>query len=209
MIPVYVAAVLAYADTWWRRTLALAAAGPLFVCLGIARLLVVALPAALVGSPLFLIHAFYQLLLAAVIVCIAAAWRHGGGNTAWRRALAGALAGGVLVYLLGPAYAHVLHLAFAAGPPLDDPQGAIALLPSFQVGFYLALSLAVLAAASWQGVAAGLAVLGLSQAAGLAALHFLMRHSGPMPHVRDIRAWALAVPLLIVAALVVHDPPRR
>ncbi|MBA2259386.1 MAG: archaeosortase/exosortase family protein, partial [Acidobacteria bacterium] len=64
LIPVYLAAVFAYSNTWRRRALALLTAVPLFVGLGIARLLVVALPAALVGSPIFLIHAFYQLLLA-------------------------------------------------------------------------------------------------------------------------------------------------
>ncbi len=69
LIPIYLAAVFAYAGTWRTRALGLVAAAPLFVGLGIARLLVVALPAALVASPLYLIHAFYQLLLAAVVVC--------------------------------------------------------------------------------------------------------------------------------------------
>ena len=63
------------------------AAPPLFVALGIARLLVVALPDA-VGSPLFFVHAFYQLLLGAIIVIAAALWRHGH-----RKAIAHAAAG--------------------------------------------------------------------------------------------------------------------
>lgn len=209
LIPVYLAAMLAYARTWQWRMLALAAAGPLFVGLGIARLLVVAIPGAVIGSPLFLIHAFYQLLLAAVLVCLAALWRHGPSAAAWQRALVGGVAGAVLMYVLGPACARALNLLFAAGPPLDDPQGAIGLLPSFQIGLFVALSVAVFVAANWQSVAAGLGVLGLSQVAGFAALHFVIRHAGPTPHVRDVRAWALAGPLLIVAALVAHDRTRR
>ena len=39
-------------------------------------------------------------------------------------------------------YARALTSAFAAGAPLEDPQGAIALLPAFQVGFYVALVVA-------------------------------------------------------------------
>src|SRR6202011_281755 len=79
LIPAYLAAVFACENSWRWRAFALVAAPPLFVGLGIARLLVVALPASLVGSPIFLIHAFYQLLLAGVVVFLAAFWRHGGG----------------------------------------------------------------------------------------------------------------------------------
>jgi len=209
LIPVYLAAVFAYATSWRWRTLALLGAGPLFVGLGIARLLVVALPAALVGSPLFLIHAFYQLLLAAVVVLLAAFWRHGAGPTAWRRALVGVALGGVFVYLAGPSYARALTSAFGAGAPLEDPQGAIALLPAFQVGFYVALAVAAFVVFDWRPLVAGLALLGLSQAVVFAALHFLVRHGGLVPHVRDVRAWALAAPLLVVVATVTYARPRR
>src|SRR6185295_5666967 len=150
LIPVYLAAIFACSTTWRRRALAAAAAGPLFVGLGVARLLVVALPAALIGSPLFLIHAFYQLLLAGVVVLLAAFWRHGAGPTAWRRALLGVALGGVFVYLAGPSYARALTSAFAAGAPLEDPQGAIALLPAFQVGFYVALAVAAFVVFEWR-----------------------------------------------------------
>ena len=209
LIPVYLAAAFAYATKWRWRTLALLAAGPLFVGLGIARLLVVALPAALVGSPLFLIHAFYQLVLAAVVVLLAAVWRHGAAPTAWRRALVGVSLGGVFVYLAGPPYARALTSAFAAAAPLEDPQGAIALLPAFQVGFYVALAVAAFVVFEWGPLLTGLALLGLSQVAVFAALHFLVRHGGVVPHVRDIRAWALAGPLLVVVAMVTYERPRR
>lgn len=209
LIPVYAAAVFAYCGTWRRRGVALLAAAPLFVGLGIARLLVVALPPALVASPLFLVHAFYQLLLAAVVVLLAAVWRHGAGPTAWRRALIGGALGAALVYAVGTPYTHLLTSAVAAGAPFDDPQGAIALLPAFQAGLYVALSVAVFDIARWRFLAAGLVLLGLSQIGVFAALPFAATHPGLMPHVRDVRAWALAGPLLALVAMVTYERPPR
>jgi exosortase/archaeosortase family protein len=58
LIPVYVAAVLVFVRPWPRATLWMAAGAPLFLALGIARLLVVAVPAGLDRPPGFLIHAF-------------------------------------------------------------------------------------------------------------------------------------------------------
>jgi exosortase/archaeosortase family protein len=219
LIPIYLAAVVAYASTWRQRSLGLVAAAPLFVGLGIARLLVVALPAALVASPLYLIHAFYQLLLAAVVVALAAFWRHGAGGTAWRRALMGMTLGAAVAYLLGAPYANVLARAadtigagassgFVADAPLDDPQGAITLLPAFQVGLYLALWIAAFAAAGWRRLLTGLALLGLVQVATLVAF-VLASHAGFAPHVRDVRAWAVVGPLLVVLAVVSLDWRRR
>jgi len=212
LIPVYLAAVLTYPSTWRRRALGLLATGPVFVGLGIARLLVVALPAPLVASPLFLVHAFYQLLLAAVVVFLAAFWRHGAGGAALRRALLGVVAGLAFVYLLGAPYTRLVARAaetlggaapagFAAGTPLEDPQGALALLPAFQVGLYLALWVAAFGALGWRRFLAGLALLGLTQMATFVALPLLARDAGLTPHVLDVRAWAVVGPLLVVAAL--------
>jgi exosortase/archaeosortase family protein len=209
LIPVYVAAVVAYSSTWRWRSLALLATVPLFAGLGIARLLVVALPAALVDSPMFLIHAFYQLLLAGVLVVVVALWRHGRGGTAWRRALAGSSLGIASVAVLGPVYTGVLMPAFAASTPLHDPQGAIALLPSFQVGFYVALFVAAFVLLEWRPFVLGIALLGLSQIAALTLLHVVSVETGVTPHVRDVRAWALGVPLLLVAVLVTRERPRH
>jgi hypothetical protein len=209
LIPVYLAAVFAYAQTWRRCALALLAAVPLFIGLGIARLLVIALPAALVASPVVLVHAFYQLLLAAVLVFLAALWRHGAGPMAWRRTLMGIAAGTGLVYVLGAPYTRLLTSAFAAGVRLDDPQGAVALLPAFQVGLYVALCVAAFAAVNWRRLATGFALLAMSQVVIIAALHFAVERIGVMPEVRDVRAWAVAGPLLLVAALITSDAPRR
>ena len=75
LIPVYLAAVAAYAPNWKVRSMGLAAAAPIFVALGVLRLLVVALPDS-VATQSFFIHAFYQLLVGVLIVFAAAFWRH-------------------------------------------------------------------------------------------------------------------------------------
>jgi exosortase/archaeosortase family protein len=206
LIPVYLAAICAHSTTWRRLILGVLAAAPLFIALGIARLLVVALPDVVVASPLFLVHAFYQLLLGAVVVLFAAQWRH-GGRAAPLHALAGVIAGVLFVHLLGPLYTRIV--TWPAGAPLDDPQGAIALLPAFQIGLFLALWVAGFVAAGWKRFLAGLAVLGLTQSAGLLALHALTSHSGLAARVTDVRGWAVAGPLLIVAAVVNLARPRR
>jgi exosortase/archaeosortase family protein len=206
LIPVYLAAVCTYSTTWRRLILGVLATLPLFIALGIVRLLVVALPNAVVASPLFWIHAFYQLLLGAVVVFLAALWRH-GRRASLGHALVGVIVGVLFVHLLGPLYTSVV--ATQGGVPLDDPQGAIALLPAFQVGLYLALWVAAFVAVGWRRFLAGLAVLGLTQTAGLLALHALASHSGLTPHVRDVRGWAVAGPVLIFAAVVNVARARR
>jgi exosortase/archaeosortase family protein len=206
LIPVYLAATYVHSTTWRRLILGVLAAAPIFIALGIVRLLVVALPDAVLASPLFLVHAFYQLLLGAVVVFLAARWRH-GGRAAPLHALAGVIVGVLFVRLLGPLYTRLVTLP--AGAPLDDPQGAIALLPAFQIGLYLALWVAGFVAAGWRRFLAGLTVLGLTQTAGLLALHALSSHSGLTARVTDVRGWAIAGPLLIVAAVVNGARPRR
>ncbi len=209
LIPVYVAASLAYAGTWTRRAAAVAATVPLFIALGALRLLVVALPVAVVASPLFLIHAFYQLLLAAVAVAGAAVWRYGRSGTAVRRAAAGITLGGAFVYFLGLPYGAAIGSALGEAAGRTDAQGALALLPGFQIGLYLALSVALFTLERWRAAAAGAMVLALLQVAAFAALDFAARYAALTPQVRDVRAWALAAPIVIVAALVSYAPPRR
>ena len=220
LIPIYLAAVVAYARTWPQRALGLAAAAPLFMALGIVRLLVVALPPALVASPLFLIHAFSQLLLGAAVVAAAAFWRHGFGGRAVRRAIVGMALGVAIACLLGAPYSHVLMRAaeiigggrpagLVAGPPLDDPQGAINLLLPFQIGLYVALWIAAFAEVGWRRFTTGLALLGSIQMAMLAALYVAAIHSGFSLHVRDVRAWAVVGPMIVIAAVVNLDWPLR
>ncbi len=206
LIPIFLAAICSYSTTRRRLLLGVLATLPLFTALGIVRLLLVALPDAVMASPLFLVHAFYQLLLGAVVVFLAAVWRH-GGSRALGHALAGIMGGVLFVYLLGPVYTRVV--TYPAGAPLDDPQGAIAFLPAFQVGLYLALWVAAFVAVGWRRFFAGLAALGFTQAAGLLALHALAGTSALTAQVRDVRAWAVAGPVLIFAAVVNIARTRR
>jgi len=57
-------------------------------------------------------------------------------------------------------------------------------------------------AVGWKRFLAGIAVLGLTQTAGLLALHALASHAGLTAHVRDVRGWAVVGPVLIFAAVV-------
>jgi exosortase/archaeosortase family protein len=205
LIPIYLAAVGACSTTWPRMVGGMIAALPLFVTLGIARLLVVALPES-VASPLFFVHAFYQLLLAAVVVFLAALWRH-GGRAALGRGLLGILVGVTFVQLLGPVYTQLV--TFQNGVTIADPQGALAFLPAFQVGLYLALWVAAFVAVGWPRFLVGLATLGITQATGLLALGALAGSFGTTAHVRDIRGWAVAGPVMVFAAVVTLARARR
>jgi hypothetical protein len=100
-------------------------------------------------------------------------------------------------------------VTYQAGAPLDDPQGAIAFLPAFQISLYLALWVAAFVAVGWKRFLAGLAILALTQTAGLLALQALATHGGLTAHVRDVRAWAIVGPVLIFAAVIHVARPRR
>lgn len=195
LIPIFVAAVIAWLTSWRWRILGLLVAGPLFVVLGIARVLVVALPIAAV-SPAFLVHAFFQLLTAVTIVFAAAVWRE-RGVIALRRGLSGNVAGALLIIALSALSARLT--AYPAFAPVNDPQGAIAFLPAFQMGFFIALWIAAFAGLGWRRFAVGVAALGLLQVALLLALHAMATHAGFAVDVRAIRGLALAGPILIAA----------
>jgi exosortase/archaeosortase family protein len=205
LLPVYLAAICSYSVNRRQLMLGVLATAPLFIALGVVRLLVVALPD-MIASPLFFVHAFYQLLLGTIVILAAALWRHGRGR-AIAHAAAGIVVGVLFVYLLGPVYTRAV--SHTAAWTLDDPQGAIAFLPSFQIALYLALWVAAFAAVGWRRFIAGLAVLGLTQSAGLLALHLLAIHAGMTAHVRDVRGWAVAGPVLIFAAVITHARTTR
>jgi exosortase/archaeosortase family protein len=205
LIPVYLAAVCAYSTTRTRMIAGIFATLPLFTALGIARVLLVAVPATLVSAPAFLVHAFYQLLLGAVVVYVAATWRH-GRTAAPFYAAAGLAAGLCFVWLLGPAYAGLVTPP--ASRTLDDPQGAVAFLPVFQASLYLALCVAAFVSVRWKRVVTGFGLLALTQIAGLLALQALAA-GGISAQVRDLRAWAVLGPVVIFAALMSHARPGR
>jgi exosortase/archaeosortase family protein len=209
LIPVYLAAVLVYSRTWWTRALWTAAGVPLFVGLGIARLLVVAVPAGLDTSPAFFIHAFSQLLVAAGMVCGLAIWRYGARAGALARAVAALALAIAFVRLLGAPYTHAI-LGFSTAPTaVGDSQGALMFLPAFQFGLFLALWVAAFIPSGWTRFLCGASLLAAIQIAVAGGVQLLASHAGIAPLVRDIRAWALLGPALIIATVVNVAPPRR
>lgn len=196
LIPLYLAGICVYAPTKPRLVAGLLATVPLFAALAVARLLAAALPAVLTASPAFFIHAFNQILLAGVIVS-AAAWRRHGPKAAPWRALIGAAAGFVFVYAIGPSY--LLAVTPGIALSMTDPQGAVAFLPPFQVGLYLAVSIAAFTAIDWRRLAAGLAALTVTHTAVFLLLYLLTVKAGLTVPVTGVRAWAIAGPLMILA----------
>lgn len=206
LIPLYGAAVMTYGTRLRWRLLLLAAAVPLFAALGVARLLVVALPAALIGSPLFLIHAFYQILLAAVVVGALATWCRGAVPV--RVIGIACLIGALTAWVLAPLYASIFS-ALGLGIPFNDAQGAMASLPSFQMGLYVALSIASMTMLSRRACTIGLVSLAGLQAAVFGIALSVSQRTDFVPHIRDVRAWAVVAPLAIVLMMLVsHDRSR-
>ena len=207
LIPVYLAAALVYSHTWRSKALWILVGVPLFIVLGIARLLVVAIPAEIAHSPAFFIHAFSQLLVGAGMVCGVAVWRYGArAGTSARIAAALALAI-AFVYLLGGPYTHAI-LWFQT-TAFDDPQGALMFLPAFQFGLFLALWIAAFVPSGWTRFLCGASLLAAIQIAVAGGVQLLASYAGMAPLVRDVRAWALVGPALIIATVVNVAPARR
>ena len=220
LIPLYVAGVLAARLSWPRRALALAAAPPLFALLALARLLLLALPPAIVVSPLFLVHGFHQLVLALAGVLLVAWWRERPAPGRWGRAArrAGAALGAaaILAAVLGHALTTAVlgaagavaslapqTLAELAAP--GDAQGALALLPAYQAALLLAIGMTVLPG-FWRFLSA-FGLLLASQVVLLAVLGELAAHAGLVAHALLLRAWAVAVPVVLALVLWRAGPP--
>lgn len=214
LIPLYVAGVFAARLSWPRRALALAAGLPLFGLLAIARLLVLAVPPALAASPLFLVHGFHQLVLALVGVVLLALGREPPAPGRWARAArrAGAALGAAAI--LAAVFGHALTtavlgtagavaslapqtLAELAAP--GDAQGALALLPAYQAGLLLAIGMT--AFPGWRRFFSAFGLLLASQVVLLAILGALAAHAGLAAHALLLRAWAVAVPVVLALVL--------
>ena len=222
IIPVYAAAVLSVPSSPAQRVLALLLGAPLFFCVGTARLLVLALPQALVPSHLAAIHSFSQVLAAVLLVAAAALWFHGttarcqtGARAAMLALGAGALVsfgiGRIWVGAIGATAGAIQGLFQHAGHAYADAQGAFAMLPAFQLGLFVALWIAISGRLAWGRLSIGVTVLALSQLLLYLAVGELHRHVGFDPHVSVTRAWALAFPV-VMAVLIerpfrVSDPP--
>ncbi|MCU1384291.1 MAG: hypothetical protein JWL71_2988 [Acidobacteria bacterium] len=206
LIPVYLAAVLVYARPWWRAAVWIAAAVPLFIALGIARLLVVAVPASIQQSSFF-IHAFSQLLVAAGMVCAIALWRYGARPRTYVRMVAAVGLAVAFVWLAGAPYTGAIVWFRALA--YEDPQGALRFLPAFQFGLFLALWIAAFVPSGWRRFLCGAALLAALQVCISGGVQLLFAYAGVAPLVRDIRAWALVGPALIIATVINVAPARR
>jgi hypothetical protein len=106
----------------------------------------------------------------------------------------------LLVLLAGASYTRLVG-AWPGMPTLDS-QGAISSFPAFQIGLYLAVWVAAFRRAGWTRFFGGFALLMTSQVVALFVFHALADHAGLLIHVRDVRLWAIAGPLLALAAVV-------
>ena len=207
LIPLYLAAALAAPMGGGRRTAMLAATPVVFFSLGVSRLLVLAVPAAVIGSYAVAIHAFSQTLVAVLLVAVAAYRTAGTGRRgAARPAVAVALgavaafaAAPVLGAVVGGAVGGLQSLAGHAGHAFADDQGAWAILPAFQVGLFAALWIAVAGGGrTWRLALVGLGGVVLVQAGFGVPVDELAHHYGFDPHVGLLRGWALVLPALAV-----------
>ena len=210
LIPVYLAGVLSVPLSRSQRALALLATPFIFFAVGVARLLVLAVPRAVIPAHDVAIHAFSQTLVAVILVAAAAIWagtpggarRTGGAGRGGLAIVAGFLLAGIAGLfwgdLLTGATGWLQALAGHGGHQFSDEQGALAILPAFQLGLFAALWLALGATRSWRRALAGCGLLALLQAVLLLPLGELAVHFGLDLHVGLIRTWAIAAPLGMV-----------
>ena len=226
LIPLYVAAALAAPLGWKRRAAMLVGTPVVFFALGVSRLLVLAVPAEVIGSYGVGIHAFSQTLVAVLLVALAAVRATGGGRRGAARAavavglgaLAAFAAAPVLGAVVGGAVGGLQALAGHTGHVFADDQGAWAILPAFQVGLFAALWIAVAGGRrSWRRALAGLGGVVLVQAAFGVPVGELAHHYDFDPHVGLLRGWGLVLPAAAVwwlvrpvpyTVLVTPAPPR-
>jgi exosortase/archaeosortase family protein len=221
LVPLYVAGVFTVRMTWPWRVLALVAAPPLFAALALTRLLLLALPPALAASPLFLVHGFHQIVLAASLVLLLALWREPPATRSWARAarhasvalgaaaflalVAGSALAGALLGTARAAASLAPHTLTELAAP-GDVQGALALLPAYQAGFLLALGMT--AGAGVKRLASAFGLLLASEVFFLVALGELADHAGLLAHALLVRAWAVAVPVVLALTMFrTRQPP--
>lgn len=191
LMPAYLGLAWAMSRRPRSRMMAVLGAFPLFSALGAARLMVLALPASLIGDDHFVaIHSFYQVLVA-ILAIVGASWLRGRLDRPSYLTPAWATAIGLAVGLAVQAIEGGRLLA-SAGLTTADPQGVLTFIPAFMIGLFTALTLtlggrrlAVSLAAALGLVLIGVGLrwsLGTSGSAGF-ALHPLL-----------LRAIAIALP---------------
>lgn len=224
LMPLYLAAGAVVTRSVWQRLGWVLAFAPLFLTLGILRLLTVALPPQLFGAAGVLTHAFYQFLVAGVLLAAAAWYAAPAAPTSRRIARTLRVAGlacsvGLAVAWMAngassvaaaavPALAGYLPWLAVAAAPQDGAQGTLALLPAFQLGLFTALATVMWHRATASRWLAALALLLASQAVLLAATGPAVTDA-PSLLIVGLRAWALAMPALLAVGAVVGRLPGR
>ena len=213
LIAFYLAGLFAASIGWRARLLGVAACVPLFGSLAVLRLLTVAFPAVVLGSSLVITHAFNQILAGVAVLLAASLWWRGERSrthaivVAVIAAAAATAASAALGLRYAQAWSHLLQaLALPVPPGLTpvagdgDVQGAMVLLPIYQIALFAAACVvarrfaiparwATAAAALLASQFAFLALQGWMEAAGIRPLSALW-----------IRGWAVGVPLLLILA---------
>jgi S-adenosylmethionine decarboxylase len=210
MIPLYVAALWALPMSRGWRMGYLLLSGPLFFGLGVARLLVLTVPLFVGESALHVAHGFYQLLAGSVLLIGAAHWatrRDPSARSSWTSVwvLGATLAVGLVaaapwrsvVQWAADGVANRFHIAPLPLVSASDQQGALALMPGYQLAVACGLWLALTSGRAWRALGVGLGWLLGSQIGfivGAAAVH---AQWGVMPHAIIVRGWALGVPAIV------------
>lgn len=213
LMALYVAAVAAAPISPVSRLAWALAFAPVFVTLAVIRLLTVALPPVVFGSPLFVTHAFHQIVLAALVVAaMAMHWRGTRRPAAVAGVVVLALALGVVVGLFGSttytraiidgvAWLGVPGAAALAMPAPTDLQGVVASFPMFQLAMFVALVVVVWHRLTPQQAAVGAVVLVGIQVITLVVLAASAIDVTGSAAALALRGWTLAVPGVVVAGI--------
>jgi exosortase/archaeosortase family protein len=214
VLPLYLAALLTVPLSARRRLMAGALALPLFFALGVLRVLVLALPPAIASAPMFLAHGFFQIVAGTALVATACVWdeerrgRSGFTVRALLRFAVAATAALIVVTIAGSAWRdgvmaaasvfqallpHTLSTWLAPG----DVQGAMLLLPGYQVALLLALSMSLTPSPRLSRALAAVAMLAGSQVLLLVALGEVSAHAGITIHALVPRALAVVLPVAL------------
>lgn len=210
LIPLYVALLFTVPLSAARRAVGLLLAPPAFLLLGVVRLLVLALPAFLVPSYVLAIHAFSQILVALlIIVATVFAVMHGSLRERIRRVALAILAFAAAGIVAGPVWSRAIvavtsglqALVLDGAHAYPDPQGAVAMLPAFQLALAIGLYVACGTSRARLRLAAAAAALAGVQIVVVTLLAESYAHLGLSPHVALVRAFAVLVPVVLVLPL--------
>lgn len=200
LVPIYLAAAIALPMRGRTRAWLLLLALPVFFVLGILRVLMLALPPAIAASPIFLAHGFYQLVAGVAAIAAASAWAIGHEREPGRtsqiagRAVVAVLAAVVMAIIAGAAWRGLLAFGPESWTVAGDVQGALPLLPSYQLGLLFGLWVAL---SPFRRVPRLVLALGLLAILQISFIVLIEALSARVAHPLLIRAVAVAAPVTL------------